>query len=60
MNLSDPFPPALVKAVLYSHPPIAERIRAARVFQGSPSMVGVAANLAPRAAGPDAAPGERM
>jgi len=60
MNLSDPSPSALVKAVLYSHPPIAERIRAARVFQASPSMVGVAANLASRAAGPDAAPGERM
>ena len=33
LNLSDPAPPALVKAILYSHPPIAERIQAARAFQ---------------------------
>ena len=33
LNLNDPAPPALVKAVLYSHPPIAERIAMARLFQ---------------------------
>ena len=33
LNLSDPNPPALVKLILHSHPPIAERIRMARAFQ---------------------------
>ena len=40
MNLSDPSPPALVKAVLYSHPPIADRIRVARAVEGSSSAPG--------------------
>jgi hypothetical protein len=33
LNLSDPAPPALVKAVLHSHPPIAERIAMAQLFR---------------------------
>ncbi len=33
VNLSDPSPPMLVKLILYSHPPIAERIQTARAFQ---------------------------
>jgi len=34
-SLADPDPPRAVVAVLYSHPPVAERIRAAREFGGS-------------------------
>lgn len=32
MNLSDPHPPALVKLLLYSHPPLQERIDFARTY----------------------------
>ena len=32
-NLADPDPPKLIVLLLYSHPPIAERIRAARAFE---------------------------
>jgi STE24 endopeptidase len=35
MNLADPAPPALVKYLLYSHPPIAERIAYARRFKAA-------------------------
>jgi STE24 endopeptidase len=33
LNLTDPNPPALVKLLLYSHPPVSERIAAARAHQ---------------------------
>jgi STE24 endopeptidase len=33
LNLIDPDPPALVKLLLYSHPPVRERIAAARAYQ---------------------------
>lgn len=32
VNLSDPKPPAVVRYLLYSHPPVAERIERARAF----------------------------
>ena len=35
MNMADPAPPALVKYLLYSHPPIQERIAFARRFKGT-------------------------
>ncbi len=34
MNLADPSPPALVKWLLYSHPPLAERIEFGRTYEG--------------------------
>lgn len=38
LNLSDPNPPALIKYLLYSHPPVAERIATARRLRAeSPS-----------------------
>ena len=36
MNLADPAPPAPVKYLLYSHPPIAERIAFARDYHPQP------------------------
>jgi STE24 endopeptidase len=33
LNLTDPAPPRLIKYLLYSHPPVAERIAAARQFE---------------------------
>jgi STE24 endopeptidase len=35
LNLTDPDPPALVKYLLYSHPPVAERIADARAHRAS-------------------------
>ena len=35
MNLSDPRPPALVKYLLYSHPPLAERIAFGRSYRAT-------------------------
>jgi STE24 endopeptidase len=42
LNLSDPSPPALVKWLLHSHPPIGERVQMAREFR-----VPAAASAAP-------------
>jgi len=35
MNLADPAPPAVVKYLLYSHPPLRERIAFARQYKGA-------------------------